>query len=118
MLVALRATQGLRALVRDVRLDALASAHAKKMRDLQTVGHDVGDGDPASRLQAAGLVVHASGENVAHARTITLAHRALYASPSHRANSLRADYTHFGAAVVEGSDGSVWVAELFATDPR
>lgn len=118
MLASLRASRGLRPLVRDPRLDALALAHAKAMQAARTVGHDVGDGDPAHRLQAAGFAARASGENVAHAQTVQLAHRALYASPSHRTNSLRADYTHLGVAAVEGPDGSVWVAEMFAADLR
>lgn len=118
MLASLRTSRGLRPLARDPRLDALALAHAKAMQSARTVGHDVGDGDPARRLQAAGLVARASGENVAHAQTLQLAHRALYASPSHRTNSLRADYTQVGAAAVEAPDGSVWVAEMFAADLR
>jgi uncharacterized protein YkwD len=118
MVGALRAAQGLRALARDRRLDALALAHARRMRDARTVGHDVGDGDPSKRFGDAGLVARASGENVAHAQTPALAHRALFASPSHRTNLVRADYTHLGVASVDGPDGSVWVAEVFAADLR
>jgi uncharacterized protein YkwD len=118
MIAALREGAGLRALGRDARLDALALAHAKRMRDARTVGHDVGDGDPLHRFAEAGLVARASGENVARAQTIQLAHRALYASPSHRANLVRADYTHVGAAALEDPDGTVWVVEAFASDLR
>jgi uncharacterized protein YkwD len=118
MVAALRSAAGLRALARDARLDAIALAHARRMREARTVGHDVGDGDPAHRFVEAGLAARASGENVARAQTIQLAHRALYASPSHRANLVRADYTHLGVAAVEDPDGTVWVAEIFAADLR
>ncbi len=55
-----------------------------------------------------------SGENVAHAQNVLLAHRALWQSPSHRANLEHAQYDTFGVAVLDDPDGSVWVAELFA----
>lgn len=118
MLSALRADQRLVALARDARLDGLALAHARRMMQSHVVGHDVGDGDPSQRLQSAGLSAQQVSENVAHAQTVTLAHRALWFSPSHRANMLRAEVTQIGVAVVDDPDGSVWVAEVFARDLR
>jgi uncharacterized protein YkwD len=85
------------------------------MRAARTVGHDVGDGDPSVRVRDAGLVAKEVGENVAHAATVTLAHRALYASPSHRANLLKSSFSTLGVAVLADPDGSVWVAELFGS---
>jgi uncharacterized protein YkwD len=114
MVTALRTQESLPALRRDARLDAVASAHAQRMKDAHTVGHDVGDGDPAQRLQNAGLSARESGENVAHAQNVLLAHRALWQSPSHRANLQHAEYDAFGIAVLDDADGSVWVAEVFA----
>jgi uncharacterized protein YkwD len=114
MIEALRSARGVRALVRDARLDAVAAAHAARMKAAHTVGHDVGDGDPAERLQNANIPAREAGENVAHAQTVVLAHRALWESPSHRANLEHASYDSFGVAVVDDPDGSVWVAEVFA----
>ncbi len=114
MVTALRTQQSLPAMRRDARLDAIASAHAQRMKDAHTIGHDVGDGDPAQRLQNAGLSARESGENVAHAQNVLLAHRALWQSPSHRANLQHAEYDAFGVAVLDDPDGSVWVAEVFA----
>jgi len=114
MIQALRAQRSLGALRRDARLDALALAHAERMKNAHTVGHDVGDGDPAERLQNAGLSARESGENVAHAQSVLLAHRALWQSPSHRANLERAEYDAFGVAVLDDPDGSVWTCEIFA----
>ncbi|HEY3493779.1 MAG TPA: CAP domain-containing protein, partial [Polyangiaceae bacterium] len=62
----------------------------------------------------AGLTPTLLGENVAHARNALLAHRALWASPSHRANLLEPNYDSVGIGVAEDADGSVWVSELFA----
>jgi uncharacterized protein YkwD len=114
MVIALRSELGLPALRRDAELDALARAHATRMHAVGKVGHDVGDGDPRARFERAGLMVRKAGENVAHAETVMHAHRALYASPSHRENLIHRDFERFGAAVVAADDGTVWVAELFA----
>ncbi len=114
MVAALRETEGLGRVGREPGLDALAAAHARHMLDARAVGHDVGDGEPVRRLQTAGIPAREAGENVAHAATLKLAHRALWQSPSHRANLLRAEYTRAGFGAVTDPDGSVWVTELFA----
>jgi uncharacterized protein YkwD len=85
------------------------------MKQTHTLGHDVGDGDPADRLASAGIQAKETGENVAHAQSVMLAHRALYASVSHRENLLRGDFKNLGVAVLDDPDGSVWVAQVFST---
>ena len=118
MVLALRREAGLRLLTRDRTLDRLALEHARAMKTTGRVGHDVGDGDPKARADAANVIAMRIGENVAHARDVVSAHRALYASPGHRENLLRAEFDRFGVAVAEGDDGSVWVAELFTQSAR
>jgi uncharacterized protein YkwD len=119
MVGALRSSEGSPALTRDEKLDALARAHAERMRDQKAVAHDLGDGDFRERFEAEGsLDARAVGENVAHAPTLALAHRALHASPSHRINLLRGDYTHLGVGVARAADGSVYVCETFAATTR
>jgi uncharacterized protein YkwD len=114
MLSSLRALEHLAPLSRDRRLDDVALAHAREMLAAKTVGHDIGDGDPVERVGRTGEGAHLVGENVAHAASVRLAHRALYESPSHRENLLRGEFDRVGAAVVSDTDGSVWVAEVFA----
>jgi uncharacterized protein YkwD len=114
MLAAARAAAGLRPLVRDQRLDAIARAHAIRMAAAHDLAHDAGDGSPVDRLRAAGLDARDVGENVAHAPSIALAHRALWASPSHRANLLGAEFDRVGVAVSRDERGDSWVAETFA----
>jgi hypothetical protein len=119
MVGALRQSEGFPSLVRDEKLDALAQAHAERMRDQKAVAHDLGDGDFKERFEAEGsLGARAVGENVAHAPTLALAHRALHASPSHRINLLRGDYTHLGIGVSRAPDGTVYVCETFAAGRR
>jgi uncharacterized protein YkwD len=119
MVASLRSLEGFPALARDEKLEELARGHAALMRDRHSVAHDLGDGDFRDRFEAEGtLDARAVGENVAHAPTVALAHRALHASPSHRINLLRADYTHMGVGVALALDGSVYVCETFAAAAR
>jgi uncharacterized protein YkwD len=114
MVSAARGASGLPRPHREPPLDAVARAHARRMLATRTVAHDVGEGGPAERLEQAGVLASVTGENVAHAASVRLAHRALWQSPSHRANLLRADWRSAGYAVAEEADGSAWVVELFA----
>ncbi len=114
MINAARASESLSPRVRDTTLDKLAKVHSEEMLKARLVGHDVGSGDPAARLRAAGVSAHVAGENVATASTLENAHRALWASPSHRGNLLLDQFTHVGVAVVRGPDKMVWVTEMFS----
>jgi len=118
MIAAVRRDEGVLPLTRDARLDALARTHAERMRARGTVAHDIGDGDPVARLEEAGLSARLVGENAAHAASVVLAHRALYGSPSHRANLLKGEFDRVGVGVVAGEDGSVWAVEMFARGLR
>jgi hypothetical protein len=109
-----RASDEARALPRDPRLDAVALDHARRMATEHSLGHDVGDGDPAARVRQGGIPAREVGENVAHAATVVLAHRALWASPSHRANLLSRAFRRMGVAVVFDPDRTVWVTEDFS----
>lgn len=113
MLDAARRSERLGGLARDARLDRVAQAHAEAMRAAQRLAHDVGNGDPAARLEQAGLPAIVLGENVAHAADAGRAHRALWASPSHRANLLDTRYDSVGIGVAPDDDGRLWVCELF-----
>jgi hypothetical protein len=119
MLNQARRSEGRADLRRDARLDQLARDHAEAMQRRALTAHDVGHGLPDERLHQAGIEVHRMGENVAHARTLGLAHRALWDSPSHRGNLLDAGFRVVGLGVAEAPPSldpaaGVWVCELFA----
>jgi uncharacterized protein YkwD len=114
MVAAARTFAGLPALARDARLDAVSREHARYMAAAHELAHDAGDGDPLGRLGAAGLDPPLAGENVAHAPSVSLVHRALWASPSHRANLLGREFDHLGVAVVRDEHGDAWAVETFA----
>jgi uncharacterized protein YkwD len=114
MVNAARASERLPALRRDSRLDALAQTQALAMRTARRVGHDVGLGNVKGRIGETGLNVAAAGENVSHAPSAQRAHRALWASPSHRGNLLHSRYDSIGVGAALDADGSLWVCEVFA----
>jgi uncharacterized protein YkwD len=114
MVTAARASAGLPPLARDARLDAVSHRHAMRMAATRELAHDAGDGDPLERLRDAGLDLRDAGENVAHTASVPLAHRALWASPSHRANLLGRAFERLGIAVVRDDHGDVWAVETFA----
>lgn len=113
MVNAARHAEGLGALARVAELDRAALVHAEAMRDARVLGHDVGKGSVKFRLEALGLEPAAFGENVARAASAARAHRAIWASPSHRTNLLERRYDSVGLAAVTGPDG-LWVTEVFA----
>jgi hypothetical protein len=111
---AARGAEGQRALVRDAALDRVAAEHARRMRERESAAHDLGDGSPQERAAGAGVAALRVGENVAHARDLRRAHRALWLSPSHRETLLSERFDALGLGFATSPDGSVWLCELFA----
>jgi uncharacterized protein YkwD len=109
-----RAAEGLATLGANSRLDAVALAHAAAMKARRQLAHDLGEGNPLARLARAGITPYSAGENVAHALTLRRAHRALWASPSHRGNLLDPRFDSVGVGIARDEDGSVWLCEVFA----
>jgi uncharacterized protein YkwD len=112
MLNTARASERLAALRPNAELQRVAEQHARAMLDAGRVAHNLGDGDPAQRVAARGLMLSITGENVARAESVVRAHRALWGSPSHRGNMLLQRFTEVGIGVAD-SDGVVWVCEVF-----
>jgi hypothetical protein len=111
---AARGASGRAALARDAALDRIAADHARTMRDQDVAAHDLGDGSPEERAARAGVAARRVGENVAHARDLGRAHRALWVSPSHRETLLSERFDAVGLGFATSPDGSVWLCELFA----
>lgn len=108
-----RRSQGIQPLRRDWALDDLAQRHAEAMLSRGRTAHDVGSGLPTERVGRAGLRARRVGENVARARSIERAHRALWDSPSHRGNMLDPGFVSLGIGVARADANEVWVCELF-----
>jgi uncharacterized protein YkwD len=115
MIDAARGAEGLPALRRDATLQAVARQHAARMAAARQLAHDAGDGGPYERLAAAGIAARYVGENVAHARSLALAHRAVWVSPAHRTNLLLREFSRLGVGVARDEGGELWIVEAFAS---
>ncbi|MFP5256135.1 MAG: CAP domain-containing protein [Acidimicrobiia bacterium] len=108
----LRASHGLPALAEHGQLTDKAEAWAHHMARTGRLAHS----DLTTGLD--GLAWSALGENVGMSTptsdTLRTIHEKLASSPTHRANMLKARFTHMGVGVATGSDGRVWVAQVFA----
>ncbi|HXS17652.1 MAG TPA: CAP domain-containing protein [Polyangiaceae bacterium] len=98
---------------RNRKLDHVARQHSEQMRKQGRISHDSGHGDPAYRVENAGIRPKATGENVALAASAVRLHRALWASPSHRENMLLRRWDEVGVAVAEGEGGLLYATQLF-----
>ena len=114
MLNQARIEEGRRPLLRSRQLDELAIEHTRAMLQAGHIGHDLGDGSPKQRMESAGIFASLAGENVVHAADTQRAHRALWASPSHRSNILHRGFRNVGIGALVGPDRTVWACELFA----
>jgi uncharacterized protein YkwD len=114
MLNQARVEEGRRPLLRSPQLDQLALEHVRAMLQAGHIGHDLGAGSPKQRMESAGIYPSLAGENVVHAADVPRAHRALWASPSHRSNILHRGFRNVGIGALVGPDRTVWACELFA----
>lgn len=99
-----REKQGLPPLVSDPRLDLAAQKHAEDMLARIYYSHETPEGTaPRQRVQAAGFVADAVGENIAagHFSVDTVMNAWLHSS-GHRRNILESRFTHFGAGIAVG----------------
>lgn len=98
-----RFKQGLKPLMVDPRLRAVARAHARDMFERGYFAHVDAEGvKPYQRVKRAGISFGVTGENLAMASSADIAHDGLMHSPGHRANILRTDFRQVGIGVIDG----------------
>lgn len=109
-----RAKYGIKPLSYDRRLDTAAERHNQQQAATSTMSHDaIGDGDPGSRVRAAGFT-KAWGENVAAGQLSPEQVVAEWmASPGHRRNILDPTYNLLGVSYTTGRDGRTYWAQSF-----
>ena len=117
-----RAAYGLSALEVDPSLAAIARWRSEDMATRGYFSHDIGGYLVFQVLRDHGIAYRTAGENLAyhypHERgglgaSPYTAEDALMRSPGHRANILRADYTHVGVGVAQAPDGRYLFTQLF-----
>lgn len=93
----------LRELLWDESLAVVAREHSEDMFRRQYFAHTNPDGWTAGeRLSNANVEYLLSGENLAYAPNVELAHRGLMNSPGHRDNILRREFSRIGIGVQDG----------------
>lgn len=116
-----RTNRGLAPLGRDETLMHLARNQSRNMAEQGFISHNRPSGDLQTRMSRAGYVYKVARENVASARTVSKAHRALLNSPNHKSNILAPDVTRIGIGVVMDPASPcgeyLYITEVFAS-PR
>lgn len=110
-----RAAAGLDPVEADPALAAIGRSHSEEMFRLGYFAHrSPVTGEPGDRLDAAEIRYLASGENLAYAPTVAVAHRGLMDSPGHRANILNPTFTRLGVGVVRAPNRGLMITQEFA----
>lgn len=113
-----RTKVGLAPLTLDPRLVPIARQHSEEMFRLRYFGHDSPvTGSPFDRLDAAGIRYSRAGENLAYAQSVAVAHAGLMASPGHRENILRPEFTRIGIGVMSAGPYGEMFTQMFITPP-
>ncbi|MFC8871755.1 CAP domain-containing protein [Streptomyces sp. NPDC057148] len=110
-----RVRAGLAALAVDPRLTAAAQAHSADMVARDFYSHtDPDGGKPWTRAAAAGAARRTVGENIACGqRSPADVVEGWMNSPGHRANILKADFTHIGIGLAGGGRAGTYWTQLF-----
>ena len=109
-----RASAGLSPLVADAALAGLGRRHGREMFRLGFFSHESPTGGTLTeRLEAAGLDLVLSGENIALAPSPELAHQGLMNSPAYRANILNPGFTRVGVSALRSKDHGLIVTQNF-----
>ncbi len=109
-----RVRAGLSPLQVDMDLVRLARMKSEDMVARGYFGHvSPTYGSPFNMMDRAGIRYRYAGENLAGAPTVEAAHRALMASPGHRANILNPNFTHVGIGVAQGGPYRYVYTQMF-----
>ncbi|HVL82098.1 MAG TPA: CvpA family protein [Actinomycetota bacterium] len=103
-----RTKRGLRALTYDERLRDLGRSHSFDMYVQGYFAHRGMDGSsPSERMTRARIEYVVSGENLAIAPSVSMAHDGLMRSPGHRRNILDPEFTSLGIGIYNGPRGLI-----------
>lgn len=106
---------GVRALLWDETIVPVARAQSKDMFVRSYFSHVNPDGKtPADRMQEGKVQFLLSGENLAYAPTVEIAHKGLMNSPGHRENILRPEFSRIGIGVIDGGPYGRMFTQNFA----
>jgi uncharacterized protein YkwD/uncharacterized membrane protein required for colicin V production len=110
-----RTRHGLQPLRLDERLRDVARRHSRDMLRRGYFGHLSPEGvSPFERMTRGGAHYIATGENLALAPTVEIAHAGLMQSPGHRANILQPRFSRVGIAALAAPPYGIMFTQNFA----
>jgi uncharacterized protein YkwD/uncharacterized membrane protein required for colicin V production len=110
-----REVHGLEPLVIDQALVSVARLHSADMFRHGYFSHLTPEGlTPADRALEGGVSFKKVGENIAYAPDISIAHRGLMDSPTHRANILSTEYSRIGIGIQNAGSRGIMFTQNFA----
>lgn len=115
-----RIQHGLQSLLADGALTQIARDHSHGMVRQGFISHDLPTGDLRTRMHRAGYSYEIARENVARARTVSIAQNLMVHSSKHKNNILAADVTCVGVGIARYGppfDRYLYITEIFAA-PR
>ena len=118
-----RAERGLKRLVRDAAIDAVARGHALDMAARRYLAHETPEGlNPPARLARGGVRdITLAGENVGTTSRLNPNQEivsAWLASPAHYENIVAPAFNTTGIGIARAADGSLYYTQLYVTKPR
>jgi uncharacterized protein YkwD len=114
MVNAERKKEGLPLLLADTTMRRVAIAHSRDMMARGYFSHATPEGlSPFDRMKSANIKYRIAGENLAIARTLSIAHEGLMNSPGHRANILKSSYGRVGIGIVDGGLHGLMISQEF-----
>lgn len=110
-----RAKRGLKPLVLDPKINAVARDHGADMLQRGYFSHVTPEGlNPGDRATAGGVSFRSFSENIASAPDLSIAHGGFMNSPAHSANILSSVYKRIGIAVQDAGLYGIMVTQNFA----
>jgi len=98
-----RRLRGLKDVIFDKQLTDTGRRHCKDMFERGYFSHYTPEGfSPFTRMDEAGIIYNAAGENLAMSPNTNLAMQGLMNSPGHKANILSTDFGRLGVGVIDG----------------
>lgn len=109
-----RLKAGLKPLKADPQLTPVARAHSADMFARGYFSHYTPEQKtPFDRLREAKISFLAAGENLAFAKTLSIAHEGLMNSPGHRANILNPAFGRLGIGILDGGFYGLMISQEF-----
>jgi len=109
-----RKRAGLNPLIKDTEIRVVARLHSKDMFQKGYFSHySLDNKSPFDRMKTLNIEYRTSGENLALAQTVEIAHQGLMKSKGHRENILNSKFNRVGIGIMDGGIYGLMVTQNF-----